>query len=238
MRAMPAPNVAARPTIRAGPAGPLFKMDQQPESPRLNTPTSGRMRFRGAPAPAWLRDSKPAGTKIQGAVLTVEPTEAGIVLGGIAAAPAAVGTSGLGSPTTVVGVTGPLKARAERQRRKVPAAPPIQADGSSIPSMRGGGWTPRWEALQGPLGSPGGKPGEFREYDVVASRLVKQGLSNEGLELTVDPETESASAGKVAATAIRTPRVSQIASERVYYKFSPRRARFAETAMGIAAGPR
>ena len=220
----------ARPTIsaiKASPRGPLFMMEQETSSPRLNTPTSGRMRMRGAPAPAWLQDCKPTGTRVHQAVLTVEPKRAATQPDQEGAGDS--GGSSLGSPTAVVGKTGLLKSRAERQRRK---PTPLQADGSSIPSMRGGGWTPRWESLQVTV-SPHSALG-FHD-DVPA--MPKGGPNSNGLELTVDPRTDPRLKGNVVATTVREPHDIPTSNERVYYKFSPRRTRFAETSMSIATGP-
>ncbi len=230
---MVAPNAgsrgAARPTItaiKASPRGPLFRMEQESSSPRLNTPTSGRMRMRGAPAPAWLRDCKPTGTRVHQAVLTVEPKRAGAQPGqeGIGDH----GGSSLGSPTEVVVKTGPLKSRAERQRRK---PPPLQPDGSSIPSMRGGGWTPRWQSLQVTV-----SPHNALAFHDAVPAVIKGEPRPSGLELTADPRTEPRLEGQVLATTVRGAH-DLSSNERVYYKFSPRRTRFAETSMSIAAGP-
>ena len=67
--------------------------------------------------------------------------------------------------------------------------------------------------------------------------ILKAGRHSDGLELTADPRTEPRLEGNVVATTVRAPRDIPTSNERVYYKFSPRRSRFAETSMSIAAGP-
>lgn len=231
--------------LRTGPNGPMFKMDGA-SSARLNTPTSGRQRMRGSAAPLWLRAQRPTGPRVQNAALAVEPTEPRVQPDGGAAAAA----SSPRSPTTsgtVVGVTGPLKSLAQRQR-KVPPAPPIQADGSSIPSMRGGGgWTPRWEALQAgaaplspmAIASSGAitrvaDPGNYSERRFSPGGYAPDAAPR-GLHLAADQSgNEAALAGHINATTVRSPVTSSGENEQVYYKFSPRRARFATTANGIA----
>ena len=233
---MPARNApsgggATQLSIKAGPQGPLFKMEQETDLPRLNTPTSGRMRMRGAPAPAWMRDSTAdprtrRGTRFD-ALLTVEPKKVVAEPGG----GSGDGTTSLDTPPAVVGKTGPLKPRAERKRRQPPNPP--AGFGSSIPSMRGGGWTPRWEALQAPVSVPV-PPLEAREA-VQMSRFKREPHPS-GLQLTVDPQISHQPHEKVAATTIRSPHDIPTNNERVHYGFSPRRTRFAQTTMSIAAG--